>query len=65
MMGIVTEHLNISENKLLRVMGLGLLIALVIKQRTGLITPYCGCAVAIAPALAASIVYLKNNNDKI
>ena len=64
-MGIVSKHLNISESKLFRAMGLGLLIALMIKQRTGLITPYCGCAIAIAPALAAAIVYLKINDGKI
>jgi len=64
-MGIIAKHLNVSKNKLLKAMSLGLLIALMIKQRTGLITPYCGCAIAIAPALAAAIVYLKNGNDKI
>jgi len=56
---------GISKNKLLRAMGLGLLITLMIKQRTGLITPYCGCAVAISPALAAAITYLRNGDKEM
>ncbi|MHA1233188.1 MAG: L-cysteine desulfidase family protein [Candidatus Helarchaeota archaeon] len=64
-MGIVSKYLNVSKNKLLRAMGLGLLITLMIKQRTGLITPYCGCAVAISPALAAAITYLRNGDKEM
>ena len=64
-MGIVAKRLNISENKLLRAMALGLLIAFMIKQRTGVITPHCGCAVAISPALAAAITYLRNGDKEM
>jgi len=64
-MGIVAKSLNVSGNKLLRAMGLGLLIAFMIKQRTGVITPHCGCAVAISPALAAAITYLRNGDKEM
>ena len=64
-MGIVAKHLGVSENKLLGAMALGLLIAYMIKQRTGVITPHCGCAVAISPALAAVITYLRNGDTEM
>ena len=60
--GETGHQLGADEERLARALALGLLVVGVIKTRTGILTPHCGCAVAAGTGAAAAITWLLGGN---
>ena len=60
--GETGHQLGADEERLARALALGLLVVGVIKTRTGILTPHCGCAVAAGTGAAAAITSLLGGN---
>jgi len=56
--GEMGHHLGKSDEEIARALALGLLVVGVIKTRTGILTPHCGCAVAAGTGAAAAVTYM-------
>lgn len=56
--GEMARHLGKSDEETARALALGLLVVGVIKTRTGILTPHCGCAVAAGTGAAAAVTYM-------
>jgi len=56
--GETGRHLGKSDEEIAKALALGLLVIGVIKTRTGILTPHCGCAVAAGTGAAAAIAWL-------
>lgn len=56
--GEMGRHLGKTREEIARALALGLLVIGVIKTRTGILTPHCGCAVAAGTGASAAIAYL-------
>jgi L-cysteine desulfidase len=50
---------NLSEEKLLRATALSYLITMYIKEYSGRLSAFCGCAIAAGTGMACAMVYLK------
>ena len=48
---------TLKEISLQKVLAFGLLLLVVVKKYTGILTPMCGCAVAVSAAASAAITY--------
>lgn len=62
--GEMGRHLGRSDAEIARALALGLLVIGVIKTRTGILTPHCGCAVAAGTGAAAAIAWLLGGDAK-
>ncbi|HOV29211.1 MAG TPA: L-serine ammonia-lyase, iron-sulfur-dependent, subunit alpha [Synergistales bacterium] len=62
--GEMGRYLGRSDAEIARALALGLLVIGVIKTRTGILTPHCGCAVAAGTGAAAAIVWLLGGDAK-
>lgn len=51
---------NLSEEKLLRATALSYLITMYIKEYSGRLSAFCGCAIAAGTGMACALVYLKD-----
>lgn len=60
----VAERMEIGEEKLARAIALTYLITIYIKEYSGRLSAFCGCAVAAGTGASAGIVYLLGGNDK-
>jgi len=60
----VAEKLGIDKEKLARAIALSYLITIYIKEHSGRLSAFCGCAVAAGTGASAGIVYLLGGNDK-
>jgi L-cysteine desulfidase len=60
--GETGRHLGKSDEEIARALAVGLLVIGVIKTRTGILTPHCGCAVAAGTGAAAAITRLLGGN---
>lgn len=56
--GEMGRHLGKCDEEIARALALGLIIVGVIKTRTGILTPHCGCAVAAGTGAAAAVTYM-------
>jgi len=56
--GETGRHLGKSDEEIAKALALGLLVIGVIKTRTGILTPHCGCAVAAGTGAAAALAWL-------
>jgi len=56
--GEMGRHLAKSDEEIARALALGLLVVGVIKTRTGILTPHCGCAVAAGTGASAAIAFM-------
>jgi len=56
--GEMGRYLGKSNEEIAKALALGLLVVGVIKTRTGILTPHCGCAVAAGMGAAAAVTYL-------
>ena len=56
--GEIGRYLGKSEDAVAKALALGLLVMGVIKTRTGILTPHCGCAVAAGTGASAAVAYL-------
>lgn len=56
--GEAGRRLGKSAEEIAKALALGLLVIGVIKTRTGILTPHCGCAVAAGTGAAAAIAWL-------
>lgn len=63
-MGMMAEHLKISKEETSRALSIALLIIGVIKTRTGILTPHCGCSVAAGAGAASGIAYMLGGKEK-
>ncbi len=60
----VADRMKIGEEKLARAIALTYLITIYIKEHSGRLSAFCGCAVAAGTGASAGIVYLLGGNDK-
>lgn len=60
----VAERMEIGEEKLARAIALTYLITIYIKEHSGRLSAFCGCAVAAGTGASAGIVYLLGGNNK-
>lgn len=51
---------NLSEEKLLRATALSYLVTMYIKEYSGRLSAFCGCAIAAGTGMACGLVYLKD-----
>lgn len=51
---------NLSEEKLLRATALSYLVTMYIKEYSGRLSAFCGCAIAAGTGMACALAYLKN-----
>lgn len=56
--GETGRHLGKSDEEIAKALALGLFVIGVIKTRTGILTPHCGCAVAAGTGAAAALAWL-------
>ncbi|MDO9508725.1 MAG: L-serine ammonia-lyase, iron-sulfur-dependent, subunit alpha [Thermovirgaceae bacterium] len=56
--GEMGRHLGKNDEEIAQALALGLLVVGVIKTRTGILTPHCGCAVAAGTGAAAAVTYM-------
>ncbi len=63
-LGMVGEHIRAEKGKVLEAIAIALLITGLIKSKTGILTPHCGCSVAAGTGAAAGIVYLLGGKEK-
>jgi L-cysteine desulfidase len=63
-LGLAAEDQCSSREELARALALALLVVGVIKCRTGILTPHCGCAVAAGSGAAAGLVLLLGGTPK-
>ncbi|MDI6707120.1 MAG: L-serine ammonia-lyase, iron-sulfur-dependent, subunit alpha, partial [Bacillota bacterium] len=57
-MGMMGRHLKADREQLARALAVALLVVGIIKTRTGILTPHCGCSVAAGTGAAAGIAYM-------
>lgn len=62
--GEVARRLEKSEEELAKALALGLLVIGVVKSRTGILTPHCGCAVSAGTGASAAITYLLGGDEQ-
>lgn len=55
---------NLSEGKLLRATALSYLVTMYIKEYSGRLSAFCGCAIAAGTGMACALVYLKDGTLK-
>ena len=60
----VAERMRIGEEKLARAIALTYLITIYIKEYSGRLSAFCGCAVAAGTGASAGIVYLLEGSNK-
>ena len=60
----VAERMEIEEEELARAIALTYLITIYIKEYSGKLSAFCGCAVAAGTGASAGIVYLLGGNEK-
>lgn len=60
----VAERMEIGEEELARAIALTYLITIYIKEYSGKLSAFCGCAVAAGTGASAGIVYLLGGNGK-
>lgn len=60
----VAERMQIGEEELARAIALTYLITIYIKEYSGKLSAFCGCAVAAGTGASAGIVYLLGGNGK-
>ena len=60
----VAERMEIGEEELARAIALTYLITIYIKEYSGKLSAFCGCAVAAGTGASAGIVYLLGGNEK-
>lgn len=53
---------NLSEEKLLRATALSYLVTMYIKEYSGRLSAFCGCAIAAGTGMACALVYLKDGS---
>lgn len=63
-MGMMAKHLDIEQEEVSKALAVSLLIIGIIKTRTGILTPHCGCSVAAGTGAAAGIVYMLGGREK-
>jgi len=56
--GEMGHHLGKNDEEIAKALALGLLVVGVIKTRTGILTPHCGCAVAAGTGASAAVTYM-------
>ncbi len=62
-MGMMAEYLEIPREEVSRALAVSLLIIGIIKTRTGILTPHCGCSVAAGTGAAAGIAYMLGGRE--
>ncbi|WP_300525999.1 L-serine ammonia-lyase, iron-sulfur-dependent, subunit alpha [Aminiphilus sp.] len=62
--GLAARHYQASWEATNRALALSLLIVGVIKSRTGILTPHCGCAVAAGTGAAGGIAWLQGGRAR-
>jgi L-cysteine desulfidase len=60
----IAERENINQDKLAKAIALSYLITIYIKEHSGRLSAFCGCAVAAGTGVSAAIVYLLGGNRK-
>ena len=60
----VAERMEIGEEELARAIALAYLITIYIKEYSGKLSAFCGCAVAAGTGASAGIAYLLGGNEK-
>lgn len=60
----VAERMEIGKEKLARAIALAYLITIYIKEYSGKLSAFCGCAVAAGTGASAGITYLLGGNEK-
>jgi len=60
----VAERMEIGEEELARAIALTYLVTIYIKEYSGKLSAFCGCAVAAGTGASAGIVYLLGGNEK-
>ena len=63
-MGMMADYLEIPREEVSRALAVSLLIIGIIKTRTGILTPHCGCSVAAGTGAAAGIAYMLGGREK-
>lgn len=63
-MGIMAKELDAEKDTISRSLAVALLVTGIIKSRTGILTPHCGCSVAAGTGAAAGMVYLMGGKEK-
>lgn len=53
---------NLTKEQLLRATALSYLVTMYIKEYSGRLSAFCGCAIAAGTGMASALVYLKNGN---
>jgi len=61
-LGLVAKKFKVKKSVFLKSIALSLSVTGLIKAKTGILTPSCGCILAASPGLAAGIVYMLNGN---
>lgn len=62
--GMMGEHLGAEKQTINESLAIALLVTGLVKSRTGILTPHCGCAVAAGTGAAAGITYLLGGKNK-
>ncbi|MCY6484966.1 L-serine ammonia-lyase, iron-sulfur-dependent, subunit alpha [Clostridium aestuarii] len=60
----VAEKMNIEEERLARAIALSYLVTIYIKEYSGRLSAFCGCAVAAGTGVSAGTVYLLGGSNK-
>ncbi len=63
-LGILSQYQHFEEQKLLRALALSILLVGMVKRRTGILTPHCGCALAAGTGVAGGAAYLMGGTPK-
>jgi L-cysteine desulfidase len=63
-MGMMAKELGAEKDTISRSLAVALLVTGIIKSRTGILTPHCGCSVAAGTGAAAGMVYLMGGKEK-
>jgi len=61
-LGLLAENLKVTKDIFLKSIALALLITGLIKAKTGILTPSCGCMLAASPGVAAGSAFLLNGS---
>lgn len=62
-LAVVAQEINAPTERVLRALALSHLICAFVKQRTGKLTPICGCSIAAGVGVTAAITWLKGGSQ--
>jgi len=61
-LGVLFRYQQTEETRLLKALAIGSLLVGMVKQKTGILTPHCGCALAAGVGAAGGAAYLMGGN---